>query len=132
MESLLYISEKKSRRGWLVNLCWLSDLVWQKLSKDKQRPKCFILYVRSLIQPFAKIVCLPCSKNFTSFESSNVVVYSSTFTDNRASINFQSWKWHYNRKCPKNSQCAKQGVAALRKFATRNTRQLIHLSNTLM
>ena len=49
IESLLYISEKNSCRGWLVNLCWLSDLVWKKISKDKQRPICFILYVRSLV-----------------------------------------------------------------------------------
>ena len=49
IESLLYISEKNSCTEWLVNLCWLSDLVWQKLSKDKQRLICFILYVRSLV-----------------------------------------------------------------------------------
>ena len=54
IESLLYISEKNSCRGWLVNLCWLSDLVWQKISKDKQRPICVILYVQSLRATFER------------------------------------------------------------------------------
>ena len=63
IESLIYISEKNSCRGWLVNLCWLSDLVWQKISKDKQRPICIILYVRSL----GSSCNLPSSLTFLGF-----------------------------------------------------------------
>ena len=61
IESLLYISEKNSWLVWLVNLCWLSDLVWQKISKDKQRPIWFILYVRSLhlSHPSSDLVRIP-------------------------------------------------------------------------
>ena len=83
IESLLYISEKNSCRGWLVNLCWLSDLVWQKISKDKQRPICIILYVRSLLQtvwnkvavndteyfPLSYVGTLKLSNSLTTFQT---------------------------------------------------------------
>ena len=36
--SLYYISGPNSFRRWLVNLYWLSDLVWQLLSQDKLSP----------------------------------------------------------------------------------------------
>ena len=52
VEMVSHILEPNSCRWCLVSLFWLSYLVWQKISKDKQRPICFILYIRSLGSPY--------------------------------------------------------------------------------
>ena len=41
--SLFQISETKSFSWWLVNLCWLADLVWQWLSQNTWGPIFLVL-----------------------------------------------------------------------------------------